>query len=125
MLFVIDARSCKVFVRRFGVLVCLFALLGSSLTGATQGAPPNWTRPVKPFRIAGDIYYVGTEGLGAYSVAHDHNAVLIDVTTGENPPLIEKNIESLGFRLTVVKLLLESHAHFDHVGGLARIRTNG
>ena len=82
----------------------------------------TWTRPVKPFRIVGNIYYVGTEGIAAYLVTSGHRAVLLDATLAENAPLIERNIQALGFRLKDVKIILNSHAHFDHAGGIARLR---
>ncbi len=82
----------------------------------------SWTRPVKPFRIAGNVYYVGTEGLAAYLITSGHRAVLLDGTLAQNAPLIERNIEALGFRLKDVKIILNSHAHFDHAGAIARIR---
>jgi metallo-beta-lactamase class B len=84
--------------------------------------PASWTTPVKPFRIVGDIYYVGTQGLAAYLIGRDHQAVLIDPTLEANVPLVERNIKSLGFRLSDVRLLLEDHAHDDHVGGLAQLQ---
>ncbi len=83
---------------------------------------PDWARPVKPFRIAGNVYYVGTEGLAAYLIASGHRAILLDGTLEANAPLVERNIEALGFQLKDVKIILNSHAHFDHAGGIARIR---
>lgn len=89
---------------------------------AGTGDPASWTRPVKPFRIVGDIYYVGTEGLAAYLIGRGHEAVLIDGTLDANAPLVERNFQALGFRLLDVRLLLEDHAHDDHVGALAQIQ---
>jgi metallo-beta-lactamase class B len=107
------------------VLLAAFATSAAALPPSTQPEiPPSWTTPVKPFRIAGDIYYVGTEGLGSYLIAKDHTAILIDGTLAANAPLIERNIRSLGFRLSDVKLLLENHAHYDHVGALAQIQND-
>lgn len=84
--------------------------------------PPAWTKPVTPFRIVGDVYYVGTEGLAAYLIGSLQGAVLLDGTLQENAPLIERNIESLGVPLHRVKLLISDHAHYDHVGALARLK---
>ena len=81
-----------------------------------------WTRPVAPFRIAGNVYYVGTEGLAAYLIVSSHKAILLDGTLDENAPLIERNIAALGFKLKDVRIILNSHAHFDHAGGIARLR---
>ena len=107
--------------RAFCGAVALIAGLVAS-AAAPPPVPASWTAPVKPFRIVGDIYYVGTEGLGAYLIGKNHDVVLIDGTLAANAPMIERNIRSLGFQLSDVKLLLENHAHYDHVGALAQIQ---
>lgn len=84
--------------------------------------PPEWTRPIAPFHIAGPIHYVGTEGLAAYLVTTPQGAILLDGTLDRNVPAIEANIRALGLKLSDVKILLVSHAHFDHAGGLARLK---
>lgn len=84
--------------------------------------PPEWSTPVKPFRIAGNVYYVGTKGLAAYLIVSNRGAILLDGTTAENAPLIERNIEAVGVPLHAVKRLISDHAHHDHVGALARIK---
>jgi metallo-beta-lactamase class B len=89
---------------------------------ASVDDPPEWSTPVKPFRIAGNVYYVGTEGLAAYLIVSNQGAILLDGTTAENAPLIERNIEAVGVPLHTVKRLLSDHAHHDHVGALARIK---
>lgn len=86
--------------------------------------PANWTRPVEPFRVVGNIYYVGTEGLAAYLITSPKGHVLLDSTLAQNVPQVERNIEKLGFRLRDVKLLIENHAHYDHVGGLAQLKVD-
>lgn len=70
----------------------------------------------------GPIYYVGSEGLGAYLFRSSKGLILLDGTLKQNVPLIERNITSLGFKLRDVKILLNSHAHFDHAGGLADLK---
>lgn len=95
------------------------------LVGASAGAsqdPPEWTQPIAPFRIAGNIYYVGTKGLAAYLITTPKGAILLDGTMAENVPAIEANIRSLGIKLSDVRILLNSHAHFDHAGGLAALK---
>ncbi len=84
--------------------------------------PPDWSTPVKPFRIAGNVYYVGTKGLAAYLIVSNQGAILLDGTTAENVPLIERNIEAVGVPLHAVKRLVSDHAHQDHVGALAQIK---
>lgn len=86
--------------------------------------PAAWTRPTAPFRVVGDIYYVGTEGLSSFLIVGPQGDVLIDGTMPENPPLIEANIRKLGFDPRDVKILLLSHAHFDHAGGLAQLKAD-
>jgi metallo-beta-lactamase class B len=89
---------------------------------APDGRPAAWTAPQPPFRAVGDVYYVGTQGLAAYLITSPQGDILLDGTLAENAPLIERNIESLGFKLKDVRVLVESHAHLDHVGALARIK---
>lgn len=84
--------------------------------------PADWTQNVTPFRIAGNIYYVGTHGLGAYLITSGHQAVLLDTGLPENAALIEQNIQQLGFKRSDIKMILISHAHWDHVGALAQIQ---
>jgi metallo-beta-lactamase class B len=99
----------------------LAADLGNSAP-ASADDPPEWSTPVKPFRIAGPVYYVGTKGLAAYLIISNQGALLLDGTTAENAPLIERNIEAVGVPLHDVKRLISDHAHGDHVGALAQIK---
>jgi metallo-beta-lactamase class B len=89
---------------------------------AIAGDPPEWSTPVKPFRIEGNVYYVGTKGLAAYLIVSNQGAILLDGTTAENASLIERNIEAVGVPLHAVKRLISDHAHHDHVGALAQIK---
>lgn len=84
--------------------------------------PPEWSEPVKPFHIAGNVYYVGTQGLAAYLIKSNEGAILLDATLAGNAGQIERNIESLGVPLREVKLLLSDHAHADHVGAMAQLK---
>lgn len=97
-------------------------LLALLATPALAKDPPAWTRPTAPFRIVGPIHYVGTEGLAAYLIETSRGLILIDGTMEDNVPAIERNIAALGFRLKDVKLLLNSHAHFDHAAGLVKLK---
>ncbi|MBW6526972.1 subclass B3 metallo-beta-lactamase [Sphingomonas sp. RHCKR7] len=97
------------------------ALPAAPLAAASDD-PPAWTRPRPPLRLIGPITYVGTRGLGAYLIRTSAGAILVDATMAQNVPAIERNIRSLGVRLSDVKLILVSHAHYDHVGGLERMR---
>jgi metallo-beta-lactamase class B len=92
------------------------------VAAAPSSDPPNWTQPTKPFRIAGNIYYVGTAGLASYLIATPKGLILLDATMDQNVPAIEANIKALGFKLSDIKILLNSHAHFDHAGGFAAMK---
>jgi metallo-beta-lactamase class B len=94
-----------------------------ALAAAAPAADPAaWTRPIKPFHIIGNVYYVGSEGLAAYLITTPKGAILLDGTMEANVPAIEANIKALGVKLSDVKILLNSHAHFDHADGLAHLK---
>jgi metallo-beta-lactamase class B len=101
-------------------LVLLGLSAATSALAATQ--PPAWTEAIKPFRIAPQLYYVGTKGLSAFVITSNDGAILIDGTLAENASLIESNIESVGVPLKSVKWILSDHAHSDHVGAVAQIK---
>ena len=82
----------------------------------------EWNQPVEPFRIVGNLYYVGASDIAAYLVATPEGHVVIDGGFVETAPLIRDSIAALGFELDEVKILLNSHAHFDHSGGLAALK---
>jgi metallo-beta-lactamase class B len=82
----------------------------------------DWNQPETPFRIAGNIYYVGTAGISAYLITDPKGDVLIDGALPESAPLIEANIRALGFDLHHIRYLLINHAHYDHAGGLAELK---
>lgn len=99
----------------------LAALLLAS--GAKTAAPANtYDIPHAPYRIAEDIYYVGTQGIGVYLVETGQGLIVIDSGTKDGVKLVEANIKTLGFKLTDVRYLLETHAHWDHVGGMAQLK---
>jgi metallo-beta-lactamase class B len=81
-----------------------------------------WNIPQRPFRVYGNTYYVGTHGLGAVLVTSSAGHVLIDGALPESAPQIVANIKSLGFRVEDIKLIVNSHAHFDHAGGIAELQ---
>ncbi len=82
----------------------------------------EWNRPAKPFNIHGNTFYVGTAGLSAVLVTGPQGHVLLDGALPQSAPLIQKNIETLGFKMQDVRLILNSHAHFDHAGGIAALQ---
>jgi metallo-beta-lactamase class B len=82
----------------------------------------EWNAPQKPFRIFGNSYWVGTHGLGSILVTSPRGHVLIDGGLPESAPAILASIRALGFRVEDVKLILNSHAHWDHAGGIAELQ---
>lgn len=84
--------------------------------------PPEWSMPAEPFRIADNLYYVGTQGLSAYLIVSRDGAILLDGTLDRNAALIERNIRRVGVPLNRVRLIVSNHAHDDHVGAIARIK---
>jgi metallo-beta-lactamase class B len=82
----------------------------------------EWNAPQRPFRLFGNSYYVGTNGLSAILVTSSAGHVLIDGGLPESAPLIRANVESLGFRMRDVRLIVNSHAHYDHAGGIAELQ---
>ena len=104
-------------LRRLLVL-CVFLLCFSSLNGQ---ANPAWTAPQTPFQIAGNLYYVGSRDLAAYLVATPAGNILINANLKSSPPQIRASVEKLGFRWADTRILLISHAHFDHAAGSAEV----
>jgi metallo-beta-lactamase class B len=81
-----------------------------------------WNQPQEPFKIYGNTYYVGTHGLSSILITSPTGHVLIDGALPESAEQIKKNISALGFRIEDVKLILNSHVHFDHAGGIAELQ---
>jgi metallo-beta-lactamase class B len=86
------------------------------------GLSDKWNDPVAPFHVVGNIYYVGAAGVSSFLIKTKAGSILLDGGFRETAPRIEKSIAELGFRITDVEYLLNSHAHFDHAGGLAALK---
>ncbi len=82
----------------------------------------TWNEPQKPFKIYGNAYYVGTHGLSSILITSPAGHVLIDGALPESVPQIVSHIRSLGFRVEDIRLILNSHVHFDHAGGIAELQ---
>lgn len=104
------------------VLVVLIAPLRAQERPSSCDDCPTWNLPQAPFRIYGNTYYVGTRGLSAILVTSPAGHILIDGALPESVPHIATSIRALGFRLEDVKLILNSHPHFDHAGGIAELQ---
>jgi metallo-beta-lactamase class B len=83
---------------------------------------PEWVRDFAPFRIAGNLYYVGTYELASYLITTPAGSILINTGLPGSDTMIHKHVETLGFKFKDIKILLATHAHFDHVGAMAAIR---
>jgi len=87
-----------------------------------SGERAAWNEPVKPFRIIDNVYYVGVSGVTSFLITTPQGHILLDGGFPETAPRTEENIAALGFRIQDVKVLLNSHAHYDHCGGLAELK---
>lgn len=106
-------------------LLSLFAVLClwvSSLAAQKDPTSRSWNQPVEPFRIAGNLYYVGASDITSFLITTPEGHILLDGGFEETAPLIRAGVEKLGFRLKDVKILLNNHAHSDHAGGLAALQ---
>lgn len=107
-------------IRAAVLLVCAACWLPAH----AQYAPANseWNRPIAPFRIAGNLYYAGAADVSVFLIATSEGHILLDSGFRETVPILESNLKKLGFRMEDIHLLLTSHGHYDHVGGLAEIK---
>jgi metallo-beta-lactamase class B len=100
-------RSCLI----GGLIVSCGTLLGSFT--------PEWNRPIPPYAVIANLYYVGTNYLASFLIATPQGHILINPDYEESVPIIRRNVEKLGFRFSDIKILLISHAHDDHAAGCA------
>jgi metallo-beta-lactamase class B len=101
-------------------LIAFLCLVVSSLQAKARDHP-DWTTPLAPFQIAHHLYYVGSRDLAAYLVTTPAGNILINQNLVSSPPLIRASVEKLGFSWKDTRILLNSHAHSDHVGGAAEV----
>jgi metallo-beta-lactamase class B len=104
------------------LLASLPAIAQSDITPTKCDSCAAWNVPQAPFRIYGNTYYVGTHELSSILIASNQGLVVIDGDLTEATPQIEGNIRALGFRPEDIKLILNSHAHFDHAAGIAPLQ---
>ena len=106
----------------------LLATLFISLTGATFAAPhecpqcETWNQTQAPFKLFGNSYYVGPRGLSSVLITSDQGHVLIDGALPESAPKIAESVRALGFRVEDIQVILNSHIHHDHAGGIAALQ---
>lgn len=82
----------------------------------------KWTTPVEPFRLIGNIYYVGTEGIAVYIIQSSQGLILMDTAMPQSTGDIKASMAKLGFKVADIKLILNTHAHLDHTGGFAEMK---
>jgi metallo-beta-lactamase class B len=102
-----------------GAVAFDLAIAPTSLRAAQN---PDWTTPLQPFRIAGNLHYVGSRDLASYLITTPQGHILINSNLATSPTQISASIRKLGFSLHEVKILLISHAHYDHCAGSAQLR---
>lgn len=113
----------------------LLALMACAVVTAGQRSPSlqpdapiacdacgEWNRPQAPFRVFGNTYYVGVAGLSAVLVTSETGSILLDGGLPQSAALIEKNIRALGFTADAIRLIVSSHEHYDHAGGIAALQ---
>ncbi|HEX7139589.1 MAG TPA: subclass B3 metallo-beta-lactamase [Vicinamibacterales bacterium] len=98
----------------------LFLAFGTGL--AAQQNPAEWTRAFPPFRIVGNIYWVGSYDLSSYLITTPQGNILINTGVGDTAQQIKKSVETLGFKLEDTRILTATHGHYDHVAGLAALK---
>lgn len=103
-----------------GILAALLIAWGSAVR--KNNAKAHFS-DVVPFRIAGNLYYVGREDVSVFLVTSPEGHVLIDAGYKESPPLIAASIRRLGFDIKDVKAILSSEAHIEHAAGLAELQS--
>src|SRR5689334_18829505 len=111
------------------LIFCATALTPMALSAAAAqptfkqlAAQEIYTRPYEPFRVVGNLYYVGTYDLAVYLITTPQGHMLINTGVNDSAPYIRANIEKLGFKYADIKLLLATHGHWDHVAAMAQIK---
>ena len=108
--------------RHLACVVCFTGLFAPLMAQQGDAQRAAWNRPFQPFHVIGNIHYVGAGGVSAFLIVTAEGSILLDGGLPETAPEIVRNIAAIGFRVGDVKVLLNSHAHFDHAGGLAELK---
>ena len=82
----------------------------------------KWTTPFEPFQLIDNIYYVGTDGIAVYVIKTSQGLILMDTALPQSTGMIKDNITKLGLKVADIKIILNTHAHFDHTGGFAEVK---
>jgi metallo-beta-lactamase class B len=103
-------------------LIAVFLSVLNSCPAQSDAASRAMNEPVKPYRVIGNIYYVGASDVTSFLITTPNGHILLDSGFIETVPQIKQNVAQLGFRLEDIKILLNSHAHYDHAGGFAELK---
>lgn len=101
----------------FLTLLCL-----ARAAGQADEVSRSWNQPVEPYRVIGNVYYVGASDITSFLIVTPKGHILLDSGFAETVPLIRRNVARLGFRMEDIKILINSQAHYDHSGGLAQLK---
>ncbi|WP_410478223.1 subclass B3 metallo-beta-lactamase [Pedobacter aquatilis] len=112
---------CKAIFFAFLIILNSFITSAQSVKEPTD-TPAEWSKTYKPFRIAGNLYYVGTYDLACYLITTSKGNILINTGLANSGKIIEDNIKALGFKLADTKILLTTQAHYDHMGAMALLK---
>jgi len=114
-------------MRRLTAVLCASVLLATGAQAQTikdflAAVMQKWTAPFEPFQLIGNIYYVGTAGIAVYVIKTPQGLILMDTAMPQSTGMIKDNIVKLGFKVSDIKVILNTHAHLDHTGGFAEIK---
>jgi metallo-beta-lactamase class B len=105
-------------MRRALLSICLaLALFGSVSVPLLAQANSDWNEPFPSHRVIGNVYFVGTKGLASYLITTPEGSILVNSSLESSVPMIRASVEKLGFKFSDIKILVISHAHFDHCAG--------
>ncbi|MCD8740961.1 subclass B3 metallo-beta-lactamase [Mucilaginibacter roseus] len=99
-----------------------FAAANAQKVVEPTDVPAEWSKPYQPFRIAGNLYYVGTYDLASYLIVTPKGNILINTGLANSAGIIKQNVAKLGFKFKDIKILLTTQAHYDHMGAMAAIK---
>ena len=102
--------------------IALLLFISSALFAQKSEGDREMNQPVEPFKIIGNIYYVGASDVTSFLITSPQGHILIDAGFEETVPQIKANVAKLGFKMEDIKILLINHAHYDHCGGAAEIK---
>src|SRR5579862_6409185 len=97
-------------------------LIAAAFAGTLLAQTPDWTEPFPPHKVVDNVYYVGSKGLASYLITTPQGNILINSSLESSVPLIRASIERLGFKFSDTRVLLISHAHYDHNAGSALVK---